>query len=309
MSPGLWGPIAVAAGLALVAVLILAPDRAHLPRSRRRPSTAAEDTVLAGAAATATSLVARAMRRREGRLSVALDLAGVRMRPQDFVFLVLVAALVLAAMGLLVGGFWLMLLFAALTPLFASLWLRIRTSSRRKKFGDQLDDTLQLLAGNLRAGHSLMQALAGVAREADDPTASELGRIVNETRVGRPLGLALEEASVRMENQDFHWVSQAIAINRQVGGNLADVLEGVGKTIRERNEIRRHVRALSADGRLSGIILVSLPIVVAGFLGLTNPGYIGLLFRHPIGIVAVVIAVILLLIGSFWMSRVVRIKF
>lgn len=309
MNPAGWGAIAVAAGLALTAVLVLAPGHARIPKVRRRPVAGPEEGRLADAAATATMLVGKAMQRRQGSLTVRLDLAGLRLRPQEFVFLAIVASVVLAAVGLLLGGPVLLVLFALLGPLLALLWLRARTSRRRKRFADQLDDTLQLLASGLRAGHSLMQALAGVAREAEDPTASELGRIVNETRVGRPLAFALEEAAVRMRNEDFHWVTQAIAINREIGGNLADVLDGVGKTIRDRNEIRRHVAALSAEGRLSGVILVALPFVVTGFLLLANPSYLAPFVQSLVGLVALVVALILLVIGIVWMAAVVKVKF
>jgi tight adherence protein B len=309
MSPALWGPLAVAAAAAVATVLIAAPGRARIPRARRRPTVVQEDGRLAGAAATATRLVAKAMRQREGGLTVTLDLAGVRKRPQDFVFLVIVVSVVLGAAGLLIGGLGVMLLLAVVTPLGATLWLRLRTGKRRKAFADQLDDTLQLVAGSLRAGHSLMQALAGVAREADEPTSSELARLVNETRVGRPLQIALEESAIRMDNEDFRWVTQAIAINREVGGNLAEVLEGVSKTIRDRNQIRRHVAALSAEGKLSAYILVALPFFVGGFLLFTNPTYLAPFIQHPIGIAALVLGTILLVIGSIWMSKVVKIRF
>ncbi|WP_278235998.1 type II secretion system F family protein [Isoptericola sp. AK164] len=309
MNPALWGPLAVGLALVLGGFVLVAPHRAHLPRSRRRPEAAPEDGALAEAAATATRLVAKAMRRREGSVAIALDLAGVRRRPQDVVFLVLVGFVVLGALGLLIGGPWLMVLFALVAPIATVLWVRVRTSRRRAAFADQLDDTLQLIAGSLRAGHSLLQALAGVAQQADDPTSSELARIVNETRVGRPLSLALEEAAIRMANEDFSWVAQAITINREVGGNLADVLENVGVTIRERNQIRRHVDSLSADGRLSGIILVALPFLVAGFLLLTNPTYLAPFIQNPIGIAALVVCAILLVIGTLWMRKVVTIRF
>lgn len=308
MNPAGWGAVAVGAGLALTAVLVLAPGYARIPKARRRP-TGPDEGRLADAAETATMLVGRAMQQRQGSLAARLDLAGVRARPQDFVFLVLVASVVLAAVGLLLGGPVLLVLFALLGPLLAVLWLRVRTSRRRKRFADQLDDTLQLLASGLRAGHSLMQALAGVAREADEPTGPELGRIINETRVGRPLAVALDEAAARMRSDDFRWVAEAIAINREVGGNLADVLDGVGKTIRERNQIRRHVAALSAEGRLSAVILTGLPFVVAGFLLLINPGYLAPFVHTVIGVIALVVSAILLTIGIIWMAAVVKVRF
>ena len=107
------------------------------------------------------------------------------------------------------------------------------------------------MAGSLRAGHSLLRAVDSVASEADAPTSEEFARIVNETRVGRDLNDALDEVAERMGSDDFTWVAQAIAIHREVGGNLAEVLDAVGHTIRERNAIRRQVKALAAEGKLS----------------------------------------------------------
>ena len=130
------------------------------------------------------------------------------------------------------------------------------------------------MAGSLRAGHSLLRAVDSVSQEAEAPTSEEFSRIVNETRVGRDLNDALDEVAERMGSDDFTWVAQAIAIHREVGGNLAEVLDAVGHTIRERNEIRRQVKALSAEGKLSAIVLMALPFGVTGFISLTNPGYI-----------------------------------
>ena len=144
----------------------------------------------------------------------------------------------------------------------------------RRAFADQLDDSLQLMAGSLRAGHSLLRAVDSVSPEADAPTSEEFARIVNETRVGRDLNDALDEVAERMGSDDFTWVAQAIAIHREVGGNLAEVLDAVGHTIRERNAIRRQVKALSAEGKLSAIVLMALPFGVIGFISMTNPGYL-----------------------------------
>ena len=115
------------------------------------------------------------------------------------------------------------------------------------------------MASSLRAGHSLLRAMDAVSQEADAPTSEEFARLVNETRVGRDLAEALDEIAERTASEDFAWVAQAIAIHREVGGNLAEVLDAVGHTIRERNAIRRQVKALSAEGKLSAIVLMSLP--------------------------------------------------
>ena len=112
-----------------------------------------------------------------------------------------------------------------------------------------------------------------------------------------------------MRSDDFEWVAQAIAINREVGGNLSQVLDQVSQTIRQRNEIRRQVKALAAEGKLSAWILVLLPVVVFLFILLVRPSYLEIFFSNILGILALVIAVILLIVGSFWMMAVVKVKF
>lgn len=163
------------------------------------------------------------------------------------------------AVGVLLSGFFLGLVFALLAVAGAVLFVSIKASNRKTRFGDQVEDLTQLLATNLRAGHSILQAMAALANDVDEPARSELARAVNQVRVGRDLGEALDETALRMDSDDFAWIAQAIAIHRQVGGNLADVLDTVGETIRDRGEIKRQVRALSAEGRMSAWVLMLLP--------------------------------------------------
>jgi Flp pilus assembly protein TadB len=253
-------------------------------------------------------------RRRAPFSSEDLEQANIRMRPPGFVLMVISAALVLALGGLLIapGSLWsipLMVGFAALAPLGAKLLLKIRTGRRRAKFASQLDESLSLLAGGLRAGHSLLRAIDAAAQESEQPTSEEFARIVNETRIGRDLSDTLVNTANRMRSDDFHWVAQAIGINREVGGSLSQVLDQVAHTIRERNEIRRQVKGLAAEGKLSAWILILLPVGVFTFLNLTQHNYLTGFFGSIWGILALVVAVILLIVGSVWMMVVVKVKF
>jgi tight adherence protein B len=307
----LLGAAAFMVALLVLGYLMAGPRPVRLPAERRRPGSPEPDSALTEVTKAATSLIDKALRRR-GRQGVgmaALDMAGVRMRLQDFALLVLVAALTLGALGLLVAGPVVGLALGLLTPIAARMWLNVRTNKRQRTFADQLDDSLQLMASSLRAGHSLLQALASVAREAEEPTSEEFARIINETRVGRELGPSFEESARRMKSDDFAWVTQAIAINREVGGNLAEVLDGVGHTIRERNQIRRQVKALSAEGKLSAIVLMLLPFGIAGFLMVSNPGYMAKFTQSLMGYTMIVVGVILLVIGGLWLRKVVKVKF
>ena len=191
----------------------------------------------------------------------------------------------------------------------AKLALGVLAARRRKAFADQLDDSLQLLAGSLRAGHSLLQGLDAVSREAEKPTSVEFARLVNETRVGQDLAAALDAAAERMQCEDFAWVAQAIAIHREVGGDLAEVLSTVGHTIRERNQIRRQVGALSAEGKLSAAVLMALPACVAIFLFLTTPSYLAPFTESLVGWGMLLAAGGLMLVGALWLRKVVRFSF
>ncbi len=137
--------------------------------------------------------------------------------------------------------------------------------------------------GSLSAGYSLPQALDNVAREAGGPMSEELNRALLESRLGMPLEESLDAAALRMHSEDFHWVVMAVRINRQVGGNLAEVLTNVSRTIRERERLRRQVKALSAEGVLSAWVLGLLPVAIGAFVALTRPDYLTPLFTTSAG--------------------------
>jgi tight adherence protein B len=310
------GPVAAALavlGVALVLglYLILVRGPARLPMERRRPDEGPAPSRLTTATITATGLIDKALRRRGGGAGAAavLERAGVKMRLQDLALLVIAITLAAVALGYVVAGPLLALVLGVAVPLAARMRLGSLAARRQRQFADQLDDSMQLMATSLRAGHSLLQAMNSVSREAEEPTAGEFSRILNETRVGRDLSLALDETAERMASDDFNWVIQAIAINREVGGNLAEVLDGVGRTIRERNQIRRQVKALAAEGKLSAFVLMALPFGVVGFLLIASPGYLAKFTQSLTGYVLIAAAALLLVVGAVWLRKVVRIKF
>jgi tight adherence protein B len=307
----LLGVVAIAAALLVLALVVLPAGPSRVPLSRLDPSAVPSASALSGAGAAAGAAVEKALAKR-GRLAEgadALERAGMSMRLPDFVLLVGLATVVAGGLGGVLGGVLIGLLLAAAVPLGAKLLLKFRAGRRRAAFADQLDDSLQLMAGSLRAGHSLLRAVDSVSSEAPAPTSEEFSRIVNETRVGRDLNEALDEVAARMGSDDFVWVAQAIAIHREVGGNLAEVLDAVGHTIRERNAIRRQVKALSAEGKLSAIVLMALPFGVTFFISMTNPAYIGRFTESFTGYVMLGVAVTMLLVGGLWLKKTVAIKF
>ncbi|HVF03617.1 MAG TPA: type II secretion system F family protein [Frankiaceae bacterium] len=206
------------------------------------------------------------------------------------------AAPVLTVLGLVLGF--------TLPPLY----LAFRASRRTNAFLTQLPDTLQLLAGSLSAGYSLPQAVDAVVREGAQPIAGEFSRAIVESRLGVPIEDALETIAHRMDSRDFHWVVMAIRIQREVGGNLAEVLNNVAGTMRERERVRRQVRVLSAEGRLSAWILGGLPPLFGLYLLTVRGSYINPLFTDPIGLLLLGVAALLFTVGVFWLRKVVRVE-
>jgi tight adherence protein B len=255
-----------------------------------------------------TRMRARAAERESG-LARALDAAGVALKVGEFVVLTTLLAMAGVAVGLLLGNLVLAALLGASVLGMTRLWLRSKADARRKQFTEQLEGTLQLIAGSLRAGYGVNQAINTVANEAEEPTAGEFSRVVAETRLGRDLDDSLAALADRMQNVDFEWVIDAIAIQRSVGGDLAEVLDTVGRTIRDRNHIRRQVQALSAEGRMSAFVLISLPFAIAGLISVTNPEYLSELTTTTVGRVILLVCAVLMGIGIAWIRKIVRIVF
>ncbi|WP_022887203.1 type II secretion system F family protein [Glaciibacter superstes] len=296
------------------AVVIFGVARAKngpIPLERRRPPEAESMTTLSRATETAAETISGVLSKQgwSRPLAAALERAGIKMAPAEFLILVASAMFVALLIGFLLGGLGMGLLFCVIGPLVTKIFLATRESRRRKAFANQLDDTLQLLAGGLRAGHSLLRAIDAVSHEAESPTNEEFARVVNETRLGRDLDDALETSAARMRSEDFSWVGQAIAIHREVGGDLSGVLDEVGHTIRERNQMRRQVDGLSAEGKTSAYVLLALPFVVLGILSVTSPTYVAKFVESPVGFGMIAAAVVMLIIGGLWMKKIVSFKF
>ena len=267
-----------------------------------------------GDGATVRNAVAMADKVIHGERSDALEnrlqTAGVPLRSSEWVVLhALIAVLTGLAFALLSGVSLGMTLFGLLLGAAGPwLFLSIKASRRQQKFYEQLPDTMQMLAGSLAAGYSLPQGLDAVARDAGGPMGQEIQRALTESRLGVEIEESLQAVATRMQSKDFGWVVMAIAMNRQVGGNLADVLRTVAATLRERERLRRQVKALSAEGKLSAWVLGLLPFGLIGYMAMVNPEYIGLLFSSVIGWMFILGGTVAMAIGLFWMSKLVRIE-
>jgi tight adherence protein B len=188
------------------------------------------------------------------------------------------------------------------------LFLKFAASRRAKKFEGQLPDVLTLVASSLSTGFSLLQALDAVARDADEPSAKEFSRALAETRIGADLKESLDHLADRMNSQNLRWTGMAIDIQRQVGGNLAETLRNTAATLRDRQALSRHVKALAAEGKLSAYILIAMPICLFFYMLMVNRPYVALLWTTIIGMAMSAGGLISLVFGVFWMSKVVKVE-
>jgi tight adherence protein B len=185
--------------------------------------------------------------------------------------------------------------------------LQFLAAQRRKKFQAQLPDMLQLMAGSLRAGYSLMQGVEAVAQEVDDPMGRELRRVLVEARLGRVLEDSLEDMAERLSSRDFGWAVMAIRIQREVGGNLAELLSTVAETMIARERLRREVRALTAEGRISALILGLLPVGLGLVMYASNRDYMNVLLHDGFGQVLLIGSGLLACAGFYWMKKTIEI--
>jgi tight adherence protein B len=202
-------------------------------------------------------------------------------------------------------GVVIVLLLAILIPPAA---VNFKAAQKKKKFESLLPDTLQLLSSTLRAGYSMMQGVEAVSQEAQEPMGKELRRVVTEARLGRPLEESLEAIALRMESADFAWAVMAIRIQREVGGNLAELLLTVAETMTERERLRRDIRSLTAEGRMSAYVLIALPIGMLAFLYLANREYMQILFDRTVGQGLLGFGIILMAGGYLWMRKIINIE-
>ena len=242
------------------------------------------------------------------RVEDKLEQADLPLRPPEALFLYLTiivvallgSALILGPFGALIG--------AAAAILVPVLYLEMRRKKRLRKFETQLPDVLNLLAGSMRAGFSFAQGLEAVAEEANEPSKRELQRVYAESRLGRPIEDALEDSADRMQSIDLVWAVMAIRIQREVGGNLAELLDTVAETMTERERLRHEILALTAEGRLSAWVLGIFPPAFAVVLYLIQPDYMSTLFNSSIGMTAVVLSAIMAGFGFVWLRKIMAIE-
>jgi tight adherence protein B len=237
-----------------------------------------------------------------------LEQAGMPVRVGEFVATSFLSAL---AAALIAGLFFRSAIFAVIFALAGGaipwVFLGTKLSRRVNTLHSQLPDVMMILASSMRAGQSFLQALDTVAKEIGEPTAHEFSRVVAEIRLGRPVAEAMDALAERVGTAEFKWAIMAVNVQREVGGNLAEILDTVAETVRERDTVRRQVKVLSAEGRLSVKILVALPFLMTLYVAKVNPGYIKLLWTTRPGLLMVGVASALMVIGIYWARKVVKI--
>jgi tight adherence protein B len=262
------------------------------------------DTLLA--AATDQKQRKRKVRWLEG-FSEDVDVAQIQREPTKMLWLAGIAGLVVAVLSAaLIGPFWFIL---GVLPLVAlNMWVRGKARKTRNDFAEQLPENLDVLASALRAGHSLANAMGVVADEAPEPSKREFRRVVTDEQLGIPLDEALEVTAKRMQSADMDQVAVLALVQREAGGNTAEVLDQVTMNIRARMDIRRLVKVLTTQGKFSSWVVAGVPVGVALFLLVTNPDYLDPLFHRLIGQVAAVAAVVMAIGGFYIIRRIVSIE-
>jgi tight adherence protein B len=220
------------------------------------------------------------------------------MRAAEFVLIQVGAGILLGLVALLRFGSLPAVLVALVVGYFLPpLYLRRRKAQRRRAFEQVLGDTITLLSNSIKAGYSIQQSLSSIAENGRPPLAAEIGRVVRETGLGIELEVALEHANVRLASKDFELLVTAILIHRSVGGNLAEVLDQIADTIRERIKVAGEVRVLTAQARASGYIVTALPFAVGLVLSIISPNFEQPLFTSPLGWVLIAIGLVSISIG------------
>ena len=195
-----------------------------------------------------------------------------------------------------------------LVYVLSGFFLKFRQKRRTRAFNNQLGDTLMLLSNALKAGHSFAQALASVAKNANPPISEEFGRATREIALGINVDEALNHMVARNKSEDFDLMVTAVQIQRVVGGNLAEILDTIAFTIRERVRIQGEIRTLTAQARTSGWIITILPIALAGFLALISPTYFDPMVTDPLGHIMLGVAIFSIAIGAVAIQKIVKIE-
>lgn len=313
------GGVAVASGIFFVAVIFTAtrPNRdlaKHLDhyqiRTPEKKTTEVEGMVTIPFLQRFGDLLTGAARKKgvAETLELKISRAGLAVSSGELLVISVIGGALLAIAGGVIEGPLGFLLAAVIAGMVPAALLNLLAARRLREFEAQLPDVLKLLSASLRAGFSLLQGLDSLVGQVGDPMGAELRRAFAATRVGLPVEEALQGVADRVGSKEFQWVVMAIQIQREVGGNLAEILDSVAQTMMARASLRREVRTLTAEGRFSAYILVGLPPALGVMVYMSNRAYIDTLFNTRLGNIVLLVGLALEAAGGLWLRKTVTIE-
>lgn len=239
-----------------------------------------------------------------------LQQAYIFMRVEEFIGISILAGLVFGLLFFVLTKLWILSLIGfALGYKIPDVFVNSSKRNRMKRLNNQLPEALNIISNGLRVGFSFNQAMNVAANELERPIKDEFNKILRDNSIGKTLDEALIAFSNRTDDEDVDMFITALLIQRKVGGNLAEVLDTIANTIRDRTRIRGEVKTLTAQGRLSAIVISVLPFGVAGFIFIANPSYIMELFKSTFGLIMVVLALVLQVLGIFIIVKMSKVEY
>ncbi|WEG13582.1 type II secretion system F family protein [Pullulanibacillus sp. KACC 23026] len=249
------------------------------------------------------------MKRNSDKLVAFLRSAGVHWQPGEYMAFRVIAAIIAAGLLDILHVSWVLPILGAFIGFFyPKLWVSGKRKKRLKQFNDGLADMISSLINSLRAGFSFLQALKAVEEESEEPIKGEIGQVLKEMQYGSSLEEALKNLYERVPSDDLDILIQAVLIQRQVGGNLATVLSSIVETIRERIKLQGQVKTLTAQGKMSGMVIGGLPFGLGGIIFVISPSYMSALFHNVIGILLISVAVVSGIIGFVLIQKITKVE-
>jgi tight adherence protein B len=244
------------------------------------------------------------------RLETELEKAGLFLRSSEFILLSGFVSVLCITVGLVAqrGGLVFPFIFGVVGLCIPLIYIKILQGKRVAMFNSQIVDAFGLISNSLKAGYSFFQAMQYASTQMPSPIADEFARVVKEVNLGAETEDVLESMRKRVESDDLDLVITAVLIQRQVGGNLSEILDTIAETVRERIRIKQEIRTLTAQGRISGLVIAILPFGLGLLLFSMNPEYMSVLFENPLGQLMIVVAVVSEIIGALIIKRIVNIK-
>ncbi|MHC1721438.1 MAG: type II secretion system F family protein [Clostridiaceae bacterium] len=243
------------------------------------------------------------------RIEQQLLSAGVNVKPEEYIASRILCAMILGLLLILIFNFPLFFVVGAVIGFYIpELWVSTKRKARVDKFNDGLADMITTIVGSLRAGYSFSQALKTVSEESESPIKEEIRELITELNYGITLEEAFNNLKLRMPSVDLELMIHAVLIQKQIGGNLSLILETIVNTIRERKKLQRHVKTLTAQGRLSGRVIAALPLVVAFIMYMTNRDMIVGFVTNRYGQIAIAIGLVMCIIGFVTINKITKLE-